>query len=179
MIVAVAMSVGVRRVLSRETIYSLKLVRRGRAIPKALHANMFLVRRASEAMDTDVVILPADTSFDEFLRRPEHDGRMRHVVTTRRGRLYGVIRVNTSLSRGLEGSRTGVTLGDVSSRNFIVVGEEKVVFDVIERMWRKHAVMTVVVKGHGVPRGEDVVGVITKEHVADSVASSVSLYPRG
>jgi CIC family chloride channel protein len=46
-------------------------------------------------------------------------------------------------------------------------------------MWRKHAVMTVVVKGHGVPRGEDVVGVITKEHVADSVASSVSLYPRG
>jgi chloride channel protein, CIC family len=179
MIVAVAMSVGARRVLSRETIYSLKLVRRGRAIPKALHANMFLVRRASEAMDTDVVVLPADTSFDEFLRWPDHDGRMRHVVTTRRGRLYGVIRVNTSLSRGLEGARTGVTLGDVSSRNFIVVGEDKVVFDVIERMWRKHAVMTIVVNGHGVPRGEDVVGVITKEHVADSVANSVRLYPHG
>jgi CIC family chloride channel protein len=179
MIVAVAMSVGVRRVLSRETIYSLKLVRRGRPIPKALHANMFLVRRASEAMDTDVVVLPADTSFDEFLRWPEHMGRMRHVVTTRRGRLYGVIRVNTSLSRGLEGAHTGVTLGDVSSRNFVVADEETVVFDVIERMWRKHAVMTVIVKGRGAPRSEDVVGVITKEHVADSVASSVSLYPRG
>ena len=179
MIVAVAMSVGVRRVLSRETIYSLKLVRRGRALPKALHANMFLVRQAREAMDTDVVVLPADTSFDEFLRWPDHDGRMRHVVTTVRGRLHGVVRVNTSLSRGLEGARTGVTLGDVSSRNFIVVGEGKVVFDVIERMWRKHAVMTIVVKGDGVPRGENVVGVITKEHVADSVASSVSLYPHG
>jgi hypothetical protein len=168
-----------RRVLSRETIYSLKLVRRGRAIPKALHANMFLVRRASEAMDTDVVVLPADTAFDEFLRRPENDGGLRHVVTTRRGRLYGVLRVNTSLSRGLEGARTGVTVGDVSSRHFIVVGEDRVVFDVIERMWRKHATMTVVVKGRGVPRGKDVVGVITKEHVADSVASSVSLYPHG
>jgi CIC family chloride channel protein len=44
MIVAVAMSIGARRVLSRETIYTLKLVRRGRAIPKARHANMFLVR---------------------------------------------------------------------------------------------------------------------------------------
>src|SRR6202789_1084551 len=48
MIVAVAMSIGARRVLSRETIYTLKLVRRGRAIPKARHANMFLLRAARE-----------------------------------------------------------------------------------------------------------------------------------
>ena len=43
MILAVAMSVGVRRLLSRENIYTAKLERRGHAIPKALHANMFLV----------------------------------------------------------------------------------------------------------------------------------------
>jgi CIC family chloride channel protein len=178
MIVAVAMSVGVRRVLSHENIYTMKLVRRGRAIPKALHANMFLVHRAHEVMDRDVLVLPADASFDEFLRRPEHDGRLRHVVVTQHGRLYGVIRVNTSLSRGLEGTRTGVTLGDVASRAFIVVGEDEVVFDVIERMWRKRGTMAIVVKGHGVPRGDDVVGVITKEHVADSVAASVKIYPR-
>ena len=104
---------------------------------------------------------------------------MRHVVVTRKGRLYGVFRVNTGLRRGLEGARTGATLGEVASRNFIVVGEDEVVFDVIERMWRKHAVMTVVVRGRGVPRGADVVGVITKEHVADSVASSVKIYQRG
>jgi len=177
MIVAVAMSVGVRRVLSRENIYTLKLVRRGRAIPKALHANMFLVRRAREVMDADVLVLPAETSFDTFLRQPEHDGRLRHVVVTRKGRLYGVIRVNTGLRRGLEGANTGVNLGDVANRNFIVTREDEVVFDVIERMWRKDAVMTIVVSGQGVPHGKDVAGVITKEHVADSVASSVKIYP--
>ena len=37
--------------------------------------------------------------------------------------------------------------------------------------------MAVVVRGHGVPRAGDVAGVITKEHVADSVASSVKVYP--
>ncbi|HEY1559568.1 MAG TPA: chloride channel protein [Caulobacteraceae bacterium] len=179
MIVAVAMSVGVRRVLSRENIYTLKLVRRGRAIPKALHANMFLVRRASEVMDHDVVVLDAETSFDDFLRQPEHDGRLRHVVVTQKGRLFGVIRVNTGLRRGLETTHTGVSLGEVASRNFSVVGEDAVVFDVIERMWRKGAVMTIVTKGRGVPHGDDVVGVITKEHVADSVADSVQIYPRG
>ena len=178
MIVAVAMSVGVRRVLSRENIYTLKLVRRGRAIPKALHANMFLVRRASEVMDSDVLLLPSETSFDDFLLRPENEGRMRHVVVTHNGRIFGVIRVNTGLRQGLEGAHTGVTLGEVANRNFVVAPKDEAVFDVIERIWRKDAVMALVVAARGVPRPEDVLGVITKEHVADSVAASVKMYPR-
>ena len=45
-------------------------------------------------------------------------------------------------------------------------------------MWRRDAIMAVVVRGRGVPRGSDVAGVITKEHVADSVADSVKAYPQ-
>jgi CIC family chloride channel protein len=178
MIVAVAMSIGARRVLSRETIYTLKLVRRGRAIPKARHANMFLVRSAREVMDADIQVLPVTASFDDYLRQPEHAGRLRHVVVTDKGHLYGVIRVNTGIRRGLESANTGVSLGDVASRNFTVVREDETAFDVIRRMWRRNAIMAVVVRGRGVPRGSDVAGVITKEHVADSVADSVKAYPR-
>jgi chloride channel protein, CIC family len=177
MIVAVAVSIGARRVLCRETIYSLKLMRRGRAIPKARHANMFLVRAAREVMDSDIQVLPAEASFDNYLRQPEHAGRLRHVVVTDKGHIYGVIRVNTGLQRGLEGAHTGVSLGDVASRNFTVVGENETAFDVIRRMWRRGAIMAVVVRGRGIPRGSDVAGVITKEHVADSVADSVKAYP--
>jgi chloride channel protein, CIC family len=171
MIVAVAMSIGARRILSRETIYTLKLVRRGRAIPKARHANMFLVRSAGEVMDSDIEVLPAEASFDDYLRQPEHAGRLRHVVVTANGNIYGVIRVNTGLRRGLEAAHTGVSLGDVASRNFIVVREEETAYEVIRRMWRRNAIMAVVVR-----RGE-VAGVITKEHVADSVADSIKAYP--
>ena len=178
MIVAVAMSIGARRMLSRETIYTLKLVRRGRAIPKARHANMFLVRSAREVMDADIQVLPAEASFDEYLRQPEHAGRLRYVVVTEKGHLFGVIRVNTGLRRGLEGANTGVSLGDVANRNFTVVREDETAFDVIRRMWRRKAIMAVVVRGRGVPRGSDVAGVITKEHVADSVADSVKAYPQ-
>ena len=178
MIVAVAMSLSVRRILSTENIYTLKLVRRGRAIPKARHANMFLVQRAGEVMDRDIEVLAADTSFDAYLRQPEHAGRLRHVVVVRRGRLLGVLRVNTALQRGLEGDPwTGVTLGDLAARNFTVVGEDEIVFEVIRRIWRRGAVMAVVATGRGVPRGRDIVGVITKEHVADSVADSVKDFP--
>lgn len=177
MIVAVAMSVGVRRALSVENIYTLKLVRRGQAIPKVRHANMFLVRRARDVMDPDVLVLPREASFDDLLREHGAEGRMRHVVVTDGGRLYGVIRVNTGLRRGLAGAETKVTLGDVASRNFTVVAEDDIAFDVINRMWRKDAIMAVVIRGHGEPRAEDVSGVITKEHVADSVANSVKIYP--
>jgi CIC family chloride channel protein len=178
MIVAVAVSIGARRVLSRETIYTLKLVRRGRSIPKARHANMFLVRAAREVMDADVQVLTAEDSFDDYLRQPEHAGRLRHVVVTDQGHVYGVIRVNTGIRRGLEGAHTGVSLRDVASRNFTVVREDESAFEVIRRMWRKKAIMAVVVRGHGIPRGSDVAGVITKEHVADSVADSIKAYPQ-
>ena len=178
MIVAVAMSIGARRILSPETIYTLKLVRRGRAIPKARHANMFLVRSAREVMDADIQVLPVEDSFDEYLRQPGHAGRLRHVVVTDKGRLYGVIRVNTGLRRGLESANTGISLRDVANRNFTVVREDETAFDVIRRMWRRKAIMAVVVRGNGVPRGSDVAGVITKEHVADSVADSVKAYPQ-
>ena len=177
MIVAVALSVGLRRLLSRENIYTLKLLRRGHVIPKALHANMFLVRRAREVMDTDVYLAQADMSFDAFLALRDNDGRMRHIVVTQDHHIRGVLRVNTALRQASGGGHSDVTLGDLASRNFVVVREDDIVFDVIRRIWRRPTVMAVVVRGRGVPDPQDVVGVITKEHVADSVANSVAVYP--
>jgi chloride channel protein, CIC family len=177
MILAVAFSLGVRRLLSAENIYTMKLTRRGHLVPKALHANMFLVRRAPEVMERDILVLPAETAFDDFLSRPEHGGRMRHVIVVRENRILGVVRVNTGLRRGLEGIHTGITLGDVARRIFTIVRENDVAFEVIQRVWRKRAVMALVIRGRGVPRPGEVVGVITKEHVADSVATIVQIYP--
>ncbi|MGA7326126.1 MAG: chloride channel protein [Rhodomicrobium sp.] len=177
MILAVAFSVGVRRLLSRENIYTLKLVRRGHAVPKALHANMFLVRKAKEVMDTDVVMAPSSMRFDTFLSSPQHGGRIRHVVVYDGNRIAGVLRVNTALRQASETSSPAMTLGDLASHKFTIVREDDVVFDVIQRIWRKQASMALVARGPGVVRPEKVAGIISKEHVADSVASSVAVYP--
>jgi CIC family chloride channel protein len=177
MILAVAFSVGVRRLLSRESIYTFKLVRRGRVIPKALHANMFLVRRAREVMETDVVLAPGDMNFEAFLAQPEHAGRMRHVAVIEGNRIVGVLRVNTALRRASQETRSSVALRDIASRDFAIVRENDIVFDVIRRISRRRVTMALVVRGRGVPRPEDIAGVITKEHVADSVATSVQVYP--
>ena len=176
LIIAVAISIGCRRVLSRENIYTIKLLARRHFIPKALHANMFLVRRAADVMDKDVMVLPHSMAFDEFLRLPEHEGRMRHVVITRDGRISGVLRVNTSLRRGLEGSFVGISLGDIASSHFTIAHGEEIMFTVIGRMWRRQAGMSIVLDAAQIPRAQNVIGVITKEHVADSVADSIKPY---
>jgi chloride channel protein, CIC family len=176
MIIAVAISIGVRRLLSPENIYTIKLVSRKHFIPKALHANMFLVHQARDVMDRDILLLSADSSFDAFLLESKQENKLRHVVVTNDGKVVGVLRVNTGIRHGLEGAYTGVTLNDVASREFTVAHEEDIMFGVIERMWRRGAMMVVVVRGNGEALAGDVLGVITKEHVADSVALSVRPY---
>jgi len=172
-IIAVALAIGVRRLLSQENIYTIKLVGRGHFVPKALHANMFLVRRAREIMQSDVTILTADADFDAFLREHASNRGFRHVVVTRGNHIAGVVRVNTSLRRGVEQAFSGVSLGDVAQRNFTIAREDDIMFDVVQRMARHDAAMAVVVKRHGRGRPSEIVGVISKEHIADSVAESI------
>jgi CIC family chloride channel protein len=182
MILAVAAGLGVRRALSRENIYTAKLVGRGHAIPKALHANMFLVRAAKDVMESDFVVVAAETRLDTFLRQPEHQDGMRHVIITHGDHIAGVVRINTGLRSTIAELETGVTFGDVARRDFTIVRESDVAFDVIVRLWRKGGTMAVVTRevasGFHVPRPADVIGVITKEHVADAVAAGIQAYPR-
>jgi CIC family chloride channel protein len=172
-IVAVALAIGIRRLLSPENIYTVKLVGRGHMVPKAMHANMFLIRRAGDVMERDVAIVPADTHFDEFLRRYGTAGGMKHAVVTRGNHVAGVVRVNLGLRRGSEAAYAGITLGDVAQRNFTLARENDIVFDILQRMSRRNASMAVVTKTGGRWRASEILGVISKEHVADSVADSI------
>jgi CIC family chloride channel protein len=70
-----------------------------------------------------------------------------------------------------------VTLGELARRDFTWVREEWAVFDVIARMRRRGAGAALVIPRRGFPQAGQVLGVITKEHIADSVAASIGLYP--
>jgi chloride channel protein, CIC family len=172
-IIAVALAIGVRRIISRENIYTIKLVDRGHFIPKALYANMFLVRRARDVMQKDVTLLAADAHFDAFLRQHGEERGLHYVVVTRANHIAGVVRVNTSLRRGIEQSYTGVCLGDVAQRNFTIVRESDIMFDVVQRITRRNADMAIVVKDRSRGRPADIAGIVSKEQIADSVGESI------
>ena len=181
MILAVGASLATRRLLSRENIYTQKLVRRGHPVPRGLHANMFLVQKAKDVMETDVPIMPAEMSLGDFLLLPENNGAIRHVVVTRQNRISGVLRINTGIRQQFARAQSGITLGDVARKDFTIVREGDAIFDVIRRMSRRDVTMALVTalpNRRTIPRPQQICGVITKEHVADSVAKSVSIYPR-
>jgi chloride channel protein, CIC family len=172
-IIAVALAIGVRRLLSIENIYTVKLVGRGHFVPKALYANMFLVRRARDVMQKDLTLLAADAHFDAFLRQHGEEHGLRYVVVTRGNHIAGVVRVNTSLRRGIEESYSGVCLGDVAQENFTIARASDIMFDVVQRMTRRDAVMAIVIKDRSRGRPANVVGIISKDQIADSVGESI------
>jgi CIC family chloride channel protein len=175
-IIAVALAVGVRRLLSRESIYTAKLTGRGHTIPEALHANMFMVRHARQVMERDVVLASSDSDFGEFLRDPRNAGKMKHVVVTKGDRIVGCLRVNMALRAGVEGAYAGVKLGDLAHRKFILASTDHVVFDILTRMARRKAVMAIITKNARRPRAQHVAGVLSREHLGDSVIDSIRQY---
>ena len=169
-IISVALAIGVRRLLSQENIYTIKLVGRGHLVPKALHANMFLVRRAGEVMERDVILLPAEENFGSFLRQQAGaTAGFRHVVVTRGNHIVGFVRVNIY---------EGVRLGDIAQRNYTLARETDIMFDVVQRMARRDASMVVVVKSDGRGRLSEMIGIISNEHVADFVAESIKPFSK-
>ncbi len=175
MILAVALALGVRRLLSRENIYTMKLVRRGHPVPKALHANTFLVRIARDIMERDVLVLDETIMFSAFLGMSAAHGRLRHVVVTRAGKIIGTIRVNVSLRRAVGGD--DVRLGTLVGGSFVVVREADVALDVIRAMGSTSATIAIVLAPEDGAEPGTVRGVITREHVGDTVVRNVQLYP--
>jgi CIC family chloride channel protein len=173
-ILAVALALGTRRILSPETIYSIKLARRGHAAPKALHANLFLVRSASEVMETNAPVLDESVLFSEFMN-PEAIG-LCHIVITRSGRPFGVIRVNADLRRAIGTVAQDVSVGELAQSDFIVVREHEAMYDVISDMSKERAVAAVVVSNDHGGGPETVRGIITKDYIADAVAGSIEIY---
>jgi CIC family chloride channel protein len=94
-------------------------------------------------------------------------------VVARGNHIAGVVRINTGIRRGLEAAYSGVAMATIAQRNFTIARENDIVFDIVQRMGRRNAAMAVVLKAGGRGRPSEVVGIISKEHIADSVVDSI------
>jgi len=173
--ITVAISYGVRMMLCPESIYTLKLARRGHHIPSALHANLGHVRCAKDIMQTNIVALPASTTRAAFTTVVlEHPEQSRFVV--RNGScIVGVV--------GREAARAAIrhpeatqTLGQIASTRFIVVSGDTTLADVLNEMFTSD-VSTALVATNGKVHGlSDVQGVIAEQETANAVIRSVDLF---
>lgn len=166
LVVAVAIALGIRRALIANDIYTIKLRKRGRAIPTDRTTNMFLVQPAREVMSQNIRVLPSSMSVTEALSHTDIENN--RVVVTDENRIVGYVRFATIPYHADRFVRQ--TLGDIMKTDFVIAVPNGNLNSVVTRMSRRERSCAIVVSNEsGVPRSEDVVGVIDREELARSV----------
>jgi CIC family chloride channel protein len=175
MTVAVAISWGTRKVLLPESIYTMKLTRRGHYVPTGLRSTPQLVRRAHEIMLPRPGIVSASITLGEFARLvAEHPSRPVFLIE-QDGAIVGFVRDQTAL-RALDGRETSSPLGKSAESNYIVVGEETALLDVLAKMVAAGASVAVVTDGSPHATAATVKGTITKEQIAEASLKAAELF---
>jgi CIC family chloride channel protein len=170
-IVATALAIGMRRALSDENIYTIKLAWRGHRIPKDRHSGMYLVRHAEEVMSRAVVAMDASATVQEGLRGLPKAPDSQYILVVRGRKVLGVILVTPSM-HALEEVSGAVTLGEICDRQLTVAAPDQSMFDVFRRMARRKARYVLVVDRPGVPRVDTVRGLIARAQITDAVIAN-------
>ena len=169
-IVGVAVAAGIRRSLIGETIYTVKLRHRGHRIPKERHINLYLVKQAQDIMERRFILAKAGTTLTEAIGAEDTDD-LRAIIVEREGRIVGLIpprsglwlKISTqpeSACRTLRRKPRGYLQG------------HRFVKPRVCQLKRHRSGAAIVFRGVARPKIRDIVGVITKRAIADTVIAS-------
>jgi CIC family chloride channel protein len=176
MTLTVAVSYGVRRVICRESIYTMKLARRGHAIPDSLQANLPRRLRAGHIMDTHVKVVPADMPVAELSRLVADQPQIRWYLLGGSEPVQGIVprdAVGDDLDADVaEGSVTGL-----ASRNFVFVRPGAPLPDLAADLRGDRAQFALVGDADG--PAEQVRGVVTREQIEALEKDMAELFPDG
>jgi CIC family chloride channel protein len=166
-IVAVAIAAGIRRTLIGETIYTIKLRHRGHRIPKERYINLYLVKQARDIMEQRYILATAGTTLREAMAAEDTDD-LRAIVVERDGRIVGLIPPRSGLWLEAQSNPNLLVEGFVESR-FVICRDIDLLSLVFARLKRRRSGAAIVFHGVRRPRVSDIVGVITKRAIADTI----------
>jgi CIC family chloride channel protein len=170
-IVGVAVAAGIRRALIGETIYTIKLRHRGHRIPKERHINLYLVKQAQDIMERRFILAKAGTSLKDIIGVEDDTDDTCAIIVEREGRIVGLIPPRSGLWRESRGNPDLLVERFVESRA-VICRDDDLLSLVFSRLKRHRSGAAIVFRGVHRPRARDIVGVITKRAIADTVIDS-------
>lgn len=175
MTAVVAVSYGLQKAILKDTIYTLKLSRRGHYMPVALQTNRHFLRPAREFMDRNFGRVAADSRVEKFVAGlGAHDVPPVFLVEEQ-GRIYGFITWAAAILARQELPEAR-TLHDLASKNFIVVAPDTTLLLVMAGMRSNNAEVVWVSSSTDWEAADKVEGAITKGDVATALEESVALF---
>jgi len=173
--ITAAVSYGLRRALSAESIYTMKLTRRGHTMPQALQSNAHLVRRVSDLNLAAALILPADAPLSAVDLRDGPSAPEHVVIMSGADQIVGVAHRARLLEQAEGGDQTR-HLADLARRDFVIIPESATLVDLLGRMASAHASVAVVVPSSPETDAKPVVGIITQSAMAEALAAGMELF---
>jgi CIC family chloride channel protein len=175
MTITVALCYGVRKMLCKESIYTLKLARRGHYMPEAMQTNFHLLRRAREIMEIRLMTVAASISLQEFARVASAQIEAPLFLVEDANVVIGVVSKKAAL-RMLGRDRGTITVGEIANKNFVTVAEEITLFDLIAKMRANRSSIALVTNHPETLSSENVKGLITKHHIGEAMAQATEIY---
>jgi CIC family chloride channel protein len=173
MTLTASLSYGIRKLLSTESIYTLKLARRGHWMAEACQVNVRYMKRAKEVMDTRFRILPARTRIDEIVP-DENLAEVSWFLAEDSHQIAGLAR-REDVFQAKQSQRDLLTMAEITNREYLVVGEDVALLDLITRLRSSHSSVALVVAGSK-PTPDKVKGVITSEKVIESILEGIDMF---
>jgi CIC family chloride channel protein len=177
MTITVALSYGVRKSLCNESIYTLKLVRRGHYMPEALQTHFHQLKRAKDIMDTRIGAVRSSSSFGEFARIVQEQEYSCLFLMEDEDRVIGVLPREMAIRCMGQDAKTG-NVCEIAGNDFVSVSGEATLFYVLARMRSEKASVALVTKGGGgnVVSHGDVKGVITRRQIGEAMMEGIELF---
>jgi CIC family chloride channel protein len=177
MVITVAISYGVRQLLSRESIYTLKLARRGHRISEVMQRDFHHLTPVRDIMETRLVVLGASTTIEQFSRIVAEQKDVPFFLLNGSDTVAGVIdREGASLA--CDQSERRIALADIATKEYVTVTEDATVFDVIVAMREQGRSIALVTEGDSLASAQTVKGIITRQQLGEVMMSSVELISR-
>jgi CIC family chloride channel protein len=165
--ITVAIAYGVRKVISRESLYTLGMKRRGHPIPSSLEAYFPEAKEVQAVMDIRFFAVPASATF-RSTGYPDDT----HLLVTDQDRVIGII--TPSVARVHSGSDT--TFGKAAEK-VIFVAEGAQLSDVIALLPVYSAAAALVVRVKDERHPDAVIGIIDRDEIDEILARESDLFP--
>jgi CIC family chloride channel protein len=175
MTITVAIAYGVRKVISNESIYTLKLARRGHRMPSAMQANIQYMKPARELTHAGIVRLPSDMTLPELAIILASYPADACFVAMEEKKIAGVITINAAL-KAVRRPRQEITVAEIVSDGYADINSDTSVFEIRTKMRLDGTEVFLLAPG---PKDNPADGLqrwISKESIADSLIDAIELF---
>jgi CIC family chloride channel protein len=175
LMIAVVISAVISRALNRQTIYTLKLVRRGVDLRQIYKASPLREVTVEEAMTWDFPTVPPTMLVRDLVAKLRRTGHHGFPVVNDKEELVGVVTIADIEAAMTKGSPSDLTVGDIASKSVVVAYTDEYIHDVFVKLGSRDIGRIPVVDRRNPKR---LLGVLRRHDVLTAYSKTIMRKPR-